>query len=154
MSQTDAITFLKQMLIEKKAGENERDSFSEYKPDSAAENNEDGSVQMTETRIYVGLNDAKTKEQKFETEKYKSILKKICQSYHVAFSLDIEEGGYFHDDGEYTEETSLILVMINADRKTVRDIGKDLCTFFHQESVLITEDHITGYFINKETLDE
>ncbi|MBQ6153504.1 MAG: hypothetical protein IJJ15_07150 [Ruminococcus sp.] len=104
-------------------------------------------LQMTETRIYIGLNDAQTKEQKHETEKYMSVLKNVCRNYHVAFSVDIEHGGYFHDDGEYTEETSFILVLINADQKVVNEIAKDLCTFFHQESVLVTQNHIDGYFI-------
>ena len=105
-------------------------------------------LQMTETRIYIGLNDAQTKEQKYETEKYMSVLKNVCRSYHVAFSVDIEHGGYYHDDGEYTEETAFILVLINADQKVINDIAKDLCTFFHQESVLVTQNQIDGYFIS------
>ena len=105
---------------------------------------------MIETRIYVGLNDADTKAQKHETREYIS-MKNVCRNYHVAFSMDIEQGGYFHDDGEYTEETSLILVLVNPDRNTVREIAKELCTFFHQESVLVTEDHMDGYFITQST---
>ena len=105
-------------------------------------------LQITETRMYIGLNDAQTKEQKYETEKYMSILKNVCRTYHVAFSVDIENGGYYHDDGEYTEETSFVLVLLNADQKVVNDIAKDLCTFFHQESVLVTQNHIDGYFIS------
>lgn len=104
-------------------------------------------LQLTETRIYVGLNDAQTKEQTHETEMYMSVLKNVCRNYHVAFSVDIEHGGYYHDDGEYTEETSFILVLINADQKVINEIAKDLCTFFHQESVLVTQNHIDGYFI-------
>ena len=64
-------------------------------------------LHMTETRIYIGLNDAQTKEQIHETEMYMSVLKYVCRNYHVAFSVDIEHGGYFHDDGEFTEETSV-----------------------------------------------
>ena len=111
---------------------------------------DDGIVHMTETRIYVGLNDPETKEQKYETEKYLGILKKVCQSYHVAFSVDIEEGGYYHEDGTYTEETSFVLLMIGADRETVRKIAKDLCAFFGQEAVLVTENHLDGYFISED----
>ena len=107
----------------------------------------DESMPMIETRIYVGLNDADTKTQKHDTEKYIRLLKNVCKNYHVAFSVDMEDGGYLHDDGEYTEETSLILVLIDADRNVVREIAQDLCTFFHQESVLITEDHIKAYFV-------
>ena len=109
-------------------------------------------LQMVETRIYIGLNDAQTKEQIHETEKYMSVLKHVCQSYHVAFSVDIENGGYFHDNGEYTEETSFILTLINADKKVVNEIAKDLCSFFHQESVLVTENRIDGYFVSADLL--
>ena len=105
-----------------------------------------GKLRMTETRIYIGLNDSQTKEQIHETEMYMSVLKYVCRNYHVSFSVNIENGGYFHDDGEYTEETSFVLVLINADRKVVNEIAKDLCSFFHQESVLVTENRMTGYF--------
>lgn len=105
-------------------------------------------LHMTETRIYIGLNDSQTKEQIHETEMYMSVLKYVCRNYHVAFSVDIEHGGYFHDDGEYTEETSFVLLLIDVDQNVVNEIAKDLCTFFHQESVLVTENHIDGYFIS------
>ena len=109
----------------------------------------DGKVMMTETRIYIGLNDSETRKQKYDTGKYLSLLKNICRSYHVPFSVNLEEGGYFHDDGEYTEETSLVLTLIDADSETVQDIAKDLCAFFRQESVLVTENCISGQFINE-----
>ena len=106
-------------------------------------------IRMTETRIYIGLNDAETKKQKYETEKYLGVLKKVCQSYHVAFSVDIEAGGYFHEDGTYTEETSFVLLLIAVERGIVQRIAKDLCVFFNQEAVLVTENHIEGYLVNK-----
>ena len=106
-----------------------------------------GKGRMTESRIYVGLNDSKTRKQIYETEEYLRKLKEICKSSHTAFSVDIEEGGYFHEDGEYTEETSLVLVLIDTDRDTVQKIAKELCDSFHQESVLITEDYVEGYFV-------
>ncbi len=107
---------------------------------------------MIETKIYVGLNDSVTKTQIFETEKYINILRNVCFAYHTPFSFDVEEGGYIHENGEYTRETSLILSLIDTDRKTVNEIAKDLCVFFHQESVMITEDRIRTYFIS-ETLE-
>ena len=110
---------------------------------------EDGRIRMTETRIYVGLNDAETREQKFETEKYVNILRDVCRNYHAAFSVDIEQGGYYHEDGQYTEETSLVLVLIDAGRDTVREIAQDLRTFFRQESVLVTEHSVDGCFITE-----
>ena len=107
---------------------------------------------MIETKIYVGLNDSVTKTQIFETEKYISILRNVCFAYHTPFSFDVEEGGYIHENGEYTRETSLILSLIDVNKKTVNEIAKDLCVFFHQESVMITEDRIRTYFIS-ETLE-
>ena len=61
--------------------------------------------------------------------------------------MDIEEGGYYHEDGEYTEETSFVLVLINTEQDKVQGIAKDLCRLFHQESVLVTENVIDGRFI-------
>ncbi|GEM_PF-294463 len=115
------------------------------------EKDEDGIVRLRETRIYIGLNDAITKKQLFETEKYMGILKQVCQNYHVPFSVNTEEGGYYHEDGTYTEENSFALHMIGVERDTVKQIAQDLCVFFNQESVLITENQIGGYFISRES---
>ena len=104
---------------------------------------------MIETKIYVGLNDSVTKTQIFETEKYISILRNVCFAYHTPFSFDVEEGGYIHENGEYTRETSLILSLIDVNRQTVNEIAKDLCVFFHQESVMITDNLIRTYFISE-----
>ena len=103
---------------------------------------------MIETKIYIGLNDSETLQQEHETAKYISVLKWVCSSYHVPFSVSLSEGGYFHEDGRYTEEQTLIITMIDADRKTVDEIAQDLCVFFHQESVMITEDRVRVYFID------
>ena len=47
---------------------------------------------MIETKVYVGLNDADTLEQKFETKKYISILRSVCFSYRVPFSFSVMTG--------------------------------------------------------------
>lgn len=117
---------------------------------SIVSNEKSSGLRMTETRIYIGLNDAETKEQKFETEKYLELLKDACRKYNLPFSVDVEEGGYYHDDGEYTEETSLVLILIDAEKSTVKQLSKEICGLFCQESVLVTENIIDGYFINKE----
>ena len=115
--------------------------------DADKNTDKDGNVKMTEYRIYIGLNDVETREQRFGTERYLETLKDVCRSYKAAFSMDIEEGGCYHEDGEYTEETSLVLVLIDIGRDQVQGIAKDLCTLFHQESVLVTENVIDGRFI-------
>lgn len=108
---------------------------------------DDGKIRMAETRLYVGLNDAETRKQMFETEQYMQQLKTICFTYHVPFSVGIEEGGYFHEDGEYVEEKTLVLTLVDARQETVRKIANDLRTLFHQESVLVTEDDVKGCYI-------
>ena len=104
-------------------------------------------IQMVETRLYVGLNDAETKKQIFETEKYLQQLKEICFTYHVPFSVGIEEGGYFHDNGDYVEEKTLVLTLIDAEKDTIQKIAEDLRELFHQELVLLTEDIVRGCYI-------
>ena len=100
--------------------------------------------------IYVGLNDAKTHKQIFEKEKYISILKNVCHSYHTAFSYDVINGGYFHEDGSYVEETSLKLLILGEDIALVREIAKDVCAFFHQESVMIQSSPAEVCFIHED----
>ena len=104
---------------------------------------------MTEIKIYVGLNDAESKKQKYPTERYLSLLKRVCMSYHLAFSFTVAEGGYFHDDGTFTQETSVILSLIDADRDVITEMAKDLCVFFNQESVMVTEGEVNTYFIRE-----
>ncbi|MBQ6559936.1 MAG: hypothetical protein IJL85_03805 [Erysipelotrichaceae bacterium] len=102
--------------------------------------------------IYIGLNDSASKQQKFETEKYISLLKNVCQSYHVAFSMNTITGGYFHDDGTYVEENTLVLTMLDVPDEIVQEIAKDLCMFFHQESVMVTYSDAQVHFV-RETIE-
>ena len=104
---------------------------------------------MTETKIYVGLNDSVEKKQLMETEKYISVLRNVCYAYNTPFSFGVEEGGYIHESGEYTRETTLVLTLIDADKTIVNEIAKDLCIFFHQESVLITEGIVRAYYVSE-----
>ncbi len=49
---------------------------------------------MIETKTYIGLNDATTKQQKHSTETYVDIMKYVCKSYHVPFAFSLSEGLY------------------------------------------------------------
>ena len=104
---------------------------------------------MTETTVYVGLNDSVEKKQLLETEKYINVLRNVCYAYNTPFSFAVEEGGYIHESGEYTKETTLVLTLIDVDRTKVNEIAKDLCSFFHQESVLITENLVRTYYVSE-----
>lgn len=105
---------------------------------------------MKETRIYVGLNDSETLEQKHDTDKYVNVLRNVCIGYHVPFSFHMVEGGYMHEDGRYTQENTLVLELLDVDDATTMEIAKDLCAFFHQESVMITEGAVKAFFVNQE----
>ncbi len=110
---------------------------------------------MTETRIYVGLNDAVTLKQEHETEKYIETLQYVCYNYHVAFSFALQQGGYFHENGQFTQEQTLVLSLIDTPEETVNEIARDLCVFFRQESVMVTESDVRTYFIEgKKVLEE
>ena len=107
-----------------------------------------GGIALTETKIYVGLNDSETMKQEHETARYISVLKHVCRCYQIPFSFTLAQGGYMHEDGKYTEELSLVVSLIDTDREIINEIAKDLCVFFHQESVLITEDRVRAYYID------
>ena len=106
--------------------------------------------QTRQAKIYVGLNDKVTHEQIFEKERYISVLKNVCRSYRTAFSFDVINGGYFHEDGTYVEEVSLELTLLDADEELVREIAKDLCVFFDQESVMVVTSAPEVEFISEE----
>ena len=103
--------------------------------------------QTIQSTIYIGLNDGDTGVQKFDTEKYLSVLKKVCHNFQVAFSVHRIEGGYFHEDGTYVEETTLALMLMNTPEETVIDIARDLCAFFNQESVMVTTAPCSVVFV-------
>ena len=106
----------------------------------------------TQSTIYVGLNDSVTGVQKFSTDKYIAVLHNVCRNYKVAFSTYQINGGYFHEDGRYTEENTLVLMMIGVADNIVMEIAKDLCTFFNQESVMVSKSPCSVCFV-KEKLD-
>ena len=140
MAQYNNYMLVKQRLLQKQLAQSMR------RPVEGVSES-DGKIQMVETRLYVGLNDAETKEQIFETEQYLQQLKNLCFTYHVPFSVGIEEGGYFHNNGDYVEEKTLVLTLIDAEKDTIQKIAEDLCVLFHQESVLLTEDVVRGCYI-------
>lgn len=104
---------------------------------------------MLESRIYVGLDDKDSHEQRFDTDHYKAMLKTVCKIYRTPFSLQMIEGGYFHDDGSWVEENSLLITLIGVPRKTVYHIAKDVCALFNQESVMITGTSVHKFNVHE-----
>ena len=78
---------------------------------------------MTESKIYIGLNDLTTNTQLFESEKYIKVLRNVCYAYKVPFSFNVQEGGYIYENGEYARENSLVLTLIDVE-KSVKIIAK------------------------------
>lgn len=109
------------------------------------------SIKAQQSVIYIGLNDSETGVQKYDTQKYLSILKNTCRSYKVAFSVQEIDGGYFHEDGRYTEEKTLKLKLVGVPEKTVDEIAKDFCVFFNQESIMVMSSPVSVFFV-KETI--
>ena len=93
---------------------------------------------VIEMRIYVGLDDKDSHEQRWDTEKCKALMKEVCRTYDTPFSLHLIEGGYFHDDGTWVEENTLVVTLIGTPSRTVYQIAKEVCTLFNQETVLLT----------------
>lgn len=69
-----------------------------------------------------------------------------------AFFLSGAGGRVYLRKRRIRPETSLVLTLIDVDKTVVKDIAKDLCAFFHQESVLVTESHLQAHFV-RETLE-
>lgn len=88
-----------------------------------------------------------TRLQQHNTETYVDVMKYVCKSHHVSFSFVITEGGFFHEDGDYIQEQTLVLSLIDADKQVAEAIAMDLCAFFHQESVMITESMVRAYYV-------
>ena len=93
---------------------------------------------MKETKLYVGLNDSVTLKQLFDDEKYIKTLTYVCSNYHVPFSFSVIESGYYQSEENFIYQNTLVITLIDVDDNVVDEIAKDLCVFFHQESVMIT----------------
>jgi len=103
--------------------------------------------------IYIGLNDKIECRQRFTTEKFKRIVKKVCRNYVGAYTMDIVQGGYTHEDGTPVEENSVVLTLIDTEEENVWAIAKELAAFFRQESVMVIQDTVKVAFV-KNVLEE
>lgn len=106
-------------------------------------------TEINRYQIFIGLNDGETKKQEFGTEQFRKILCNVCKNYRLAFSVSEMHGGYFHESGEFVSENSLCLTLIGADDAIVDEIAKDVCAFFRQESVMVTQDTIHCRFVHE-----
>lgn len=98
--------------------------------------------------ICLGLNDKDEKIQRYQTERILRLVTNCCKNYGACFSSYLQDGGYIHENGDYVLEKSVCIVFVDPDEQMVEEIGKDLCVFLNQESVLVTVDEVESYFIS------
>ena len=103
----------------------------------------------TRYEICIGFNDGDTREQKFSEDVYERIIANVCKGYQVAYSIGRLTGGYIHDDGVFVRENSASLILLGVSDGQAREIAKDLCAFFNQESVLIMKSEVSYTFISE-----
>lgn len=65
------------------------------------------------------------------------------------FSVQVINGGYFHEDGSFTAENTFMLRLMNVSDETVTELAKDLCAFFNQESVMISSSANSVFFVKE-----
>lgn len=98
--------------------------------------------------IMVGLNDKDDNVQKFQTARIVELVTKCCKGYDLAFSCYVQTGGYKPFQGGYITEKSIAVVLIDPSEEMVNELGKDLCAFLNQESVMVTVDQVECYLIS------
>ena len=63
-------------------------------------------------------------------------------------TLQVIEGGYFHNDGSWVDENTLLITLIGTPQIVVYKIAKEVCTAFHQESVMITSNAVVRFNVH------
>ena len=119
--------FLYQLFEEyrKQWAENIAPSLRDKRSDSTTPPAASEKLQMTETRIYVGLNDSQTKEQKHETEKYMSVLKNVS-SLAINRSTIIREAEWIVPQRMRQSSIRVHISKINTSTKSKRHLGSCL----------------------------
>ena len=106
-----------------------------------------GITTLDRYQIYVGLNDKDELKQLFSTDQFCRVAKVVCRNYVGAYSMNVIQGGYIHENGDFTEENTIVLTLVDITKEQADEIAKDLCAFFRQESVMVTKDVVSGYMI-------
>lgn len=87
--------------------------------------------------IYIGLKDKDTYQELLDTETFKQILKKHCESKKIGFSCTSLFGGYEHNKG-YVTENSLRITLIGAKQNEVSALAQSLKQIVNTDTVLVS----------------
>lgn len=107
---------------------------------------------MNEFQIFVGLNDADTHRQELDKKQFIAALCGICRKYNYSFAVTSSHGGYFHDDGTFVEEKSLVITFSDRDKAVVEKIAKEICAVLNQEAVILTSCEKDVMTVKRETV--
>lgn len=98
--------------------------------------------------VYAGLNDKDEKTQLKNVSEYVEDFSDILREYRIAFTITNALGGYYHDDGSFVRENTLI-VHIYADKKDLENVIKAIAKHFNQETVMyIKHTHDVFFYQN------
>lgn len=100
-------------------------------------------ISLTDERTYrltVGLNDKDTCKQEIPTEEAINIVIDTIIRYVSGYTIHIGNGGYImNDTGKLTQEQSIIIDMMYADKSDVIAFADELKASLNQESILYQE---------------
>lgn len=97
--------------------------------------------------LNVGLNDKDTKLQKIDSiEAYKIVENTLLNNGLSGYTIYQGKGLYKHDNGEITQENTLIIEMIFTNDEIVNKIIKILKQVLNQESIMKQVQEITISF--------
>ena len=87
-------------------------------------------------KVYVGLNDQKTKKQEVATEKALIIVSEYLANHFQGATVYNGIGVYKHNDGTIVRENSLIIELVFVDDNMVNEMINHFRVIFNQESVM------------------
>lgn len=97
--------------------------------------------------LNVGLNDKDTKLQKIDSiEAYKIVENTLLNNGLSGYTIYQGKGLYKHDNGEITQENTLIIEILFTDDNTINNIINILKQVLNQESILKQVQEITISF--------
>lgn len=99
--------------------------------------------------IYVGLSHKDTKEQRFEIDRYISLVDYISKNNGISYTLSTCRGGYSFESGAYVNENSLDIMLLGAETGIVEELASELCAMLGQECVMITRDTTEMYYLSE-----
>ena len=88
-------------------------------------------------KVYVGLNDAKSKKQEINTEDAMAMVSLYLASHFEGATVYPATGVYKHNDGTVVRENSLVIELVFVSEESVEALVNQCKTILNQESIMI-----------------